>query len=403
MRIGFDCSALSPTYLGGGNSFVEGLADGFVRAKGSHSLQFYVTDENAALLESYKGLSGVSVIVIPKQARHFFLSAPTTTLLAMIRNLALKLKNRRVYQLANDVLWSGARKLIQRHSDVIYFPSTVMPVFSLRMKTYLSLHDIQHVHFPEFFNEAELHHREVLYKLSVKSAGYVQASTEYMKEDFLRFFSGLRKEQVFVIPEGVDLARFSNPGECASSTDRFGLPADFLFLPAQLWHHKNHLTLLRALKRLEVDEGLKIPLVLTGGRYSAADSVLGFITENNMDYVRYLGVVSAEEIVELYHRASMLVMPTLFESSSLPVLEAIAAGKPVLASNIPALLEMGRHFQINFFDPTNVEELAGRLLSLWNNLRDLNQQVMNNRTVIAAFSWERIAVRYIQFFETTAG
>ena len=83
-----------------------------------------------------------------------------------------------------------------------------------------------------------------------------------------------------------------------------GLPERFLFFPAQLWPHKNHLTLLKALKQIEAKHGAKIPLVLTGEKFSAAPGIFQFIAEQSMAYVRHLGKVTFKEMVALYQKAS---------------------------------------------------------------------------------------------------
>ena len=88
----------------------------------------------------------------------------------------------------------------------------------------------------------------------------IQASSRYMAEDFCDHFPKLNESNVEVIPEGVDVDLFSRPLPDNDVSGRYELPASFLFTPAQLWPHKNHLTILKALKRLR-DGGLVIPWV----------------------------------------------------------------------------------------------------------------------------------------------
>ena len=105
--------------------------------------------------------------------------------------------------------------------------------------------------------------------------------------------------------------------------------------------HKNHLLVLNALKIIEEKYKIKIPLILSGGRNTAYQDIISFINDNNMDYVKYLGKVSYEEVIALYQNAYCLVTnAVLYESSSLPILEAAASGLPVIASNTPPNKEM---------------------------------------------------------------
>ena len=190
------------------------------------------------------------------------------------------------------------------------------------------MHDIQHVHYPEFFSWPRRLSRRITYGLSAQRARYFQASSEFVRQDLLQHFECISPEQIRVIPEGVRVEEFSTPIDASSLCSRYALPERFLLYPAQLWPHKNHITLVQALKQIEVGRGLQIPLVLTGGKYSASSRVLGYVADQSMNYVHYLGRVSFTDLVGLYQAAAFLVMPSLHESNSLPILEAAAAGAP---------------------------------------------------------------------------
>src|SRR5262249_18841189 len=206
-------------------------------------------------------------------------------------------------------------------------------------------------------------------------------------------------DKITVIPEGVRLEEFSAPMDMASLFSKYELPGRYMLYPAQLWHHKNHMILLRAVKQIEAKRGLQIPLVLTGGKYSSASEVLGYISDQSMKYVHYLGRVPFADLVWLYQKATFLVMPSLHESNSLPVLEAAAAGTPIIASRIPPNEELARTLQINLFDPKNQEELEGLLVRLWDEESLAASQAIHNRRNIASYSWDSSALQYLQLFE----
>ena len=148
----------------------------------------------------------------------------------------------------------------------------------------LSMHDIQHVHYPEFLSRARRISRPITYGLSAQYANYFQASSDFIKNDILDHFRLIAPERVEVIPEGVNVADFAAPRDTRSLRLRYGLTERFLFYPAQLWPHKNHLRLLKALKKNGL-RGHKIPLVMTGAPFGAASDVLGFLQDQDMDYV----------------------------------------------------------------------------------------------------------------------
>jgi glycosyltransferase involved in cell wall biosynthesis len=276
---------------------------------------------------------------------------------------------------------------------------TFLQYFDSRKPTVLSMHDIQHVHYPEFFNWPRRLSRRITYGLSARHARFFQASSEFSKRDLLRHFRCISAEQIVVIPEGVRVEEFAAPMDTTSLCCRYGIPERFLLFPAQLWLHKNHMTLLQTLKQIESRRGLQIPLVLTGGKYSAASKVLGYIADQSMNYVHYLGRVPFTDLVGLYQKAAFLVMPSLHESNSLPVLEAAAAGTPVIASRIPPNEELARVLHLNLFDPLNQEELEALLLQLWEDEPAAVAQAMHNRKLITLYSWDSAAKQYLQLFE----
>jgi glycosyltransferase involved in cell wall biosynthesis len=258
------------------------------------------------------------------------------------------------------------------------------------------MHDIQHLHYPEFFSWEKRLSRTITYGLSARHAHCLQASSEFIKKDVLAHLSPKRVE---IISEGVTIKDFAARQDIARLRERYGLPERFLFCPAQLWLHKDHLTILKALKEIEQGEGMQIPLVMTGARFSAAPSILKFISEQGMSYVRYLGKVPFEDLVALYQGCDFLISASLYEASSLPILEAAAAGTPIIASRIPSHEELGRRLRLNLFNPSCVQDLVELLLSLWDDKAKASAQAVQNRDNIAFYSWSNVARQYLTLFE----
>jgi glycosyltransferase involved in cell wall biosynthesis len=289
---------------------------------------------------------------------------------------------------------------MEAECDILYTPTVVLQSFSSRKPTVLSMHDIQHLHYPQFFNWSRRLSRKITYGLSARHADWFQASTEFIKQDLLAHFREIDPRQIAVISEGVNINTFSTCIDDDSQVSQYHLPDRFLFYPAQLWPHKNHITVLKALKRIETLHQIKIPLVLTGAAYSGAAEILKFIKQQSMPYVIFLGSVPFRSLVALHQRAAYLVTAVLYESSSLPILEAAAAGTPIIASRTPPNVECSRVLQLNLFDPLNVEELARLIYDLWNDERRAALQVAHNREHIGRYSWQNAARKYVEFFET---
>ena len=387
MRIGIDCLRIDPAYVGGVNTFSLGLLGGFAAVANGHRFALYVTDENQELFSRFKREPGFQLVAT---------SGRGLRARKRICQAALLSRSSELYRMTSNLAYSEIQTAMDAGCDIMYTPTVVLQSFSSRRPTVLSMHDIQHVHYPEFFRWDKRLSRTITYGLSARYAHCLQASSEFIKKDVLTHMSPKRVE---IISEGVAIEDFTAWQDISRLRERYDLPKRFLFCPAQLWLHKNHLTVLEALKEIEKREGLRIPLVMTGASFSAAPGILKFISEQNMSYVRYLGKVPFEDMVALYQGCDFLISASLYESSSLPILEAAAAGTPIIASRIPSHQELGKRLQINLFAARDVADLVRVLLSLWDDKSKASAQVARNRENITFYSWTNVARQYLSLFD----
>jgi glycosyltransferase involved in cell wall biosynthesis len=390
MRVAFNCLQVDPSYAGGVNTYTLGLLDGFAATGNGCRFRLYVTSENQHLFEKFREHKHFDVITIENRRLSFR---------GRICRAALLSFSRALYQRISNLTYGKIQKEMDRDADLIYTPTVVLQWFDSRKPTVLSMHDIQHLHYPEFFNWQRRLSRKITYGLSARCANYFQASSQFIKQDLMAHFSGIAAEQIEVIPEGVNAAEFAARMDGETLLKPYRLPERFLFCPAQLWPHKNHITILRALKKIENMHGIQIPLVLTGAAYSAASQIFDFLSERSMTYVHCLGKVPFPALVALYQKATFLITAVLYESGSLPILEAAAAGTPILASRTPPNEEVARVLDLNLFDPLDVDALAGLIFSLWNDEKTAAAQAAHNRGQIGFYSWENAARKYLQLFE----
>jgi glycosyltransferase involved in cell wall biosynthesis len=390
MRIGINCLNLDSSFVGGLNTYTRGLLGGFAHTGNGHQFHLYATKGNQQIFESLRNHKSFNVVVVDDLTHLLRKSLCRTALLSFSSS---------VYEAASNRIFRQVRELMDQDADLIYTPSVVLQFFDSSKPSILSMHDIQHVHYPQFFSWPRRLSRHLTYTLTAQRARFFQASSQFIKQDLLRHFECISEDQISVIPEGVDVDAFSMPVDPISLRSKYSLPERFLFLPAQLWPHKNHITVLRALKQIELEHGLQIPLVLTGTKYGASSTLFRYIAHQSMTYVHYLGRVPFGDLVGLYQSAAFLVMPSLYESNSLPILEAAAASTPIIASRIPPNEELAQTLQMNLFDPLSADALAELIRMLWKDEKKASSQVRHNRQQIGFYSWDNVAHEYLHLFE----
>ena len=251
--------------------------------------------------------------------------------------------------------------------DAIHFPLTVtLPTTRDRPPAAVTLHDLQHELYPQFFSRAELAYRRVLYKHAVTSSRIVIAISAHARETLLVRY-GIDPDRVVSIPLGVDHDRLT-PG-----TEQ---REPFLLYPANPWPHKNHPRLYEAFALVRRQRP-ELRLVLTGTGHAAA------LPQG----VESRGRVPADDLVRLYQTGSALVFPSLYEGFGLPPLEAMACGCPVAASNATSLPEVCGD-AAELFDPFSPRGMARAIEAV---LADPAPYVARGLARARRFSWEATA------------
>lgn len=173
-------------------------------------------------------------------------------------------------------------------------------------------------------------------------------------------------EGVATVPNAVDLARFVSGPRCAELRERHGLaPSDRLvLLPGLLIMRKRPHDLLRAAAQVLATRGDVVFLLAGEGSLRPELEELAR-TLGIGDRVRMPGMVAYERMAELYNAADLVVMTTEAEGLSRVYLEALACGRPLLASDIAAGREVVVDGRNGFlFRMGDVEHLARRILEL---------------------------------------
>jgi len=325
---------------------------------------------------------------------------------------ALGLLRKYVKPLARPILqWLRSTGEVAVADDAGYFSSLNLDVVHFPSQNYIESdvpsvynpHDLQHLHYPEFFTDKKIERRETIYRAGCDGAGQIGVASKWIKDDIVKHY-GTDPEKVTVIPT----APPSEAYEAVSDADledvdhSLGLPESFAFYPAKSWPHKNHQNLVEAVNRLRVTEGIDVPIVLTGKRTDHWKSVQSLIDEKGVsDLVHHYGFVSEREMRCLYKLSTFTVIPTLFEAASLPMFEAWREGSPVAAANVTSLPAIAGDAAL-LFNPRSVEEIADTIQTLMTDEATRESLAKAGQERVSRFTWERTAQRYLDVYRAIA-
>ncbi len=286
--------------------------------------------------------------------------------------------------------------------DIIHFPDQGFTVCAL--PSVFNPHDLQHLHFPQFFTPAIIRSRESTYRAGCHYAQVVVAASQWVKNDLVEQY-GLSPRKIKVIPCAAPTQAMAEPTPALLETvkDKYHLPPAFAFYPAMLWEHKNHLRLFDALAYLRHEKGLVVQLVCTGYRHTdfwqKIEQRLKELDLNSQ--VQFLGMVSPEELRAIYRLSTFVVVPTLFEAASGPVFEAWYEGVPAACSTVTSLPEQVGDAAL-LFDPYSVDAIAHAVLCMATDERLRKELREKGKRRLMDFSWERTAKAYRAVYRLAA-
>jgi glycosyltransferase involved in cell wall biosynthesis len=252
--------------------------------------------------------------------------------------------------------------------DVLLAPIYSLSLLHTSRPFAYTLHDLQEWYYPENFSRLQRIWRYQVHAALLSCVGRVICESRYVKNDIVHFF-GIPEAQAAVItaPPQKQFIERKSAQELDATRQRLQLPARFLFYPAQFWIHKNHLRLVAAFAQV-VKEFPDLGLVLTGQQRDQYQPVMAAVDRLGLHAnVQHLGHIEQNDLHAVYQLATVLVMPSVFESVSIPIYEAFLAGVPVAASDIFAISEQVGDAGV-LFDPTSVASIRDAVTGI---LRDL--------------------------------
>ena len=275
----------------------------------------------------------------------------------------------------------------RRRADLVHSPATLGPLWT-SMPAVVTIHDMLYWSHPELMT-TPLYTRPVMWmeRRGAANAAHVITDSDVSGDEIVKYL-GFPRERLHVVPLAAE-----HPAE-TPTLER--ATENLVVSSGQRRPHKNWDRLIRALALVE--EGVRPQLVITGGR--GKDPLAEVVAEASIgDWVELRGWVDDAELANLRSRARAMAFPTLAEGFGLPVLEAMAGGLPVIASDLPVLREVGGDAAL-WFDPLDLQSIAGALRTVATRPDILSGLAAAGLERARLFSWERVARETLEVFRT---
>ncbi len=284
--------------------------------------------------------------------------------------------------------------------DVLWVPAHTLPLLrrclDKPLKTVVTIHGLEYEFLPEYKNGLQSWYLPLSTQYAVKSANKIIAVSEFTKRQIVERLGG-DPNKISVVYEGVSSTSLSDlPPKLGGRRKwgvlkKYGLKSkQYLLFIGTVQPRKNLQRLIKAFANLK-PQNPNLKLVIVGklgwDYQEVLDEINKSVIKNNIVMVGY---VNDSERDTLLHNALVYVQPSITEGFGLPILEAFAAGVPVVSSNGGALSEVVGDAGL-LFDPLDQLDLFDKLAKIISNPKLRKLLITRGHLRIREFSWEKAA------------
>ncbi|MDI9915074.1 glycosyltransferase family 1 protein [Rhodococcus sp. IEGM 1379] len=286
------------------------------------------------------------------------------------------------------------RQAMRRGSknEVLHYVADTGPLVRTRTPSVVTVHGIASRWIEGVRNPIQEKVWRTRVNRAIESTDAVITVSESSAEDISEVFD-IPRDRIDVIHHGIEHDSFTRP-TVLSPGIAARLPDQYLLYIGNIEPRKN-LTALIAAMRYGCVRDLGLPLVIAGKPAWNYDASMAAIADS--PDVIYLGFVTDDDRVALMQQCAMFVFPSRYEGFGFPVLEAMAAGAPVLTSNEGALREVAGPARI--LDSLDEEGIAQGITVAIEDMAWRTTSLSEGRAWASRFNWDASVQAHLAIYK----
>jgi glycosyltransferase involved in cell wall biosynthesis len=288
--------------------------------------------------------------------------------------------------------------------DIFHFPGFAGAMTKGKYKKVTTVHDLIGMIYPENLGKASRFYWQKWLPACVRNSDMTIAISEKTRSDMVRLL-GIPEEKIKVIYEAAaeNFVPVKDGAEFERVRERYSLPGNFMLNVGTVEPRKNLPLLLEAFSGYLDRSGSELELVISGKKDWGYDRVIAKIEELGLgSKVKFTDYVEDRDMAALYSLAKFFVFPSLYEGFGLPVLEAMACGRPVICSNSSSLPEVAGEAAV-LVDPSDVKEMERAIERFDIDARAREDFSSRAALQAAKFSWKKTADKTVDAYKEVLG
>lgn len=315
--------------------------------------------------------------------------------------------NYRIIQKYFPFLWTQtvfAYQLWKDKPDVLWMPMAALPVIRRKkMKTVITIHDLAFKHFPETFTKKDLRKLNFFADYSIRNADKIIAISEATKKDILHFYPEIPAEKIKVIYHGFSADVFLQARDLEKENklkQDLGIAGDYILYSGAMQPRKNVEKLIEAfdlLKTRKQKELSSLKLVLAGEKAWKWEKIeeMAQKSQYSQDIIM-TGRLKFCDMGHLFRGAGVYVYPSFYEGFGINILEAFAAGIPLITANNSSLPEVAGNGAL-YFEADNANQLSMQIEKILSSQDLRNEMIAKGKERLKNFSWQKCAKETLEY------